>query len=138
MKRIVIDANTLASGSIDPHSDSPPCLLFSELEEMRFEAIICPQLIVEVVRGLRKPYFRERVDEEAIAEITAGIVEAATVLADPVDPEPLLRDPKTTTSLRSPAPPKRTRSSQATKTCLTTPTCNPQRSMRAAPASCSD
>lgn len=61
---------------------------------MRFETIICPQLIVEVVRGLRKPYFRERVDEEAVAEITAGIVEAATVLADPVDPEPLLRDPK--------------------------------------------
>ena len=94
MKRIVIDANTLASGSADPHGDSPPCLLYGELEEMRFETIVCPELMSEVASTLRKPYFRARADEEAITEITAGIAEAATMLADPVDPEPVLRDPQ--------------------------------------------
>jgi uncharacterized protein len=94
LKRIVIDANTLASGSTDPHRDSPPSLLYSELKEMRFETIACPELISEVADTLHKPYFRARADEEAITEITTGIAETATMLPDPIDPEPVLRDPK--------------------------------------------
>jgi predicted nucleic acid-binding protein len=40
LKRLVIDANTLASGSVDPHGESPPCLLYSDLAGTRFEAIL--------------------------------------------------------------------------------------------------
>jgi putative PIN family toxin of toxin-antitoxin system len=93
LRRVLIDASTLVSGSADPHGESPPCLIFQELREMRFEPIICPRLLAEVIRGLRKPYFRDRVDEADIAEIAAGIAEVSTMLDDPADPEPLLRDP---------------------------------------------
>lgn len=93
MKRLVIDATTLVSGSANPHGESPPSLLYADLAGVRFELIACPLLLVEVERGLRKPYFRERVSEEELAEIVAGIADAATMREDPREVEPLLRDP---------------------------------------------
>ncbi len=93
MKRFVIDATTLVSGSADPHGESPPSLLYADLAGARFELIACPRLLVEVERGLRKPYFRERVSDEELAEIVAGIANAATMREDPIGVEPLLRDP---------------------------------------------
>lgn len=94
MRRLVIDANTLASGSLDPHGESPPCLLYADLAGARCEAILCPELLGEVTDTLRKPYFRERVSEEELAEIVAGIADAATVRKDPKEVKAILRDPK--------------------------------------------
>ncbi len=94
MKRIVIDANTLASGSADPHGDSPPCLLFSELEEMRFEAIICPELLGEITDTLHKPYFLDRIGETNVEDILTGIADACTMLDDPPEIDTILRDPE--------------------------------------------
>ena len=93
MRRLVIDANTLVSGSVNPHSESPPCLLYSDLAGARFELILCPELLGEVADTLRKPYFLERVGESGVDDIVAGIAEAGTVVDDPVDVEALLRDP---------------------------------------------
>lgn len=93
MKHLVIDATTLVSGSANPHGESPPSLLYADLAGARFELIACPRLLVEVERGLRKPYFRERVSEEELAEIVAGIADAATMCEDPRGVELLLRDP---------------------------------------------
>jgi uncharacterized protein len=93
LKRLVIDATTLVSGSANPHGESPPSLLYADLAGARFEFIACPRLLAEVERGLRKPYFRERVTEEELAEIVAGIADAATMCEDPRGVEPLLRDP---------------------------------------------
>lgn len=93
MTRLVVDANILASGSADPHGESPPCLICAAVEELRFEAIVCPELLGEIAEALRKPYFRARVGAAEIAEIVAGIAEAASVLPDPEEIEPLLRDP---------------------------------------------
>jgi putative PIN family toxin of toxin-antitoxin system len=90
--RLVIDANTLVSGSINPHSDSPPCLLYAELAGTRFEPIVCPELLAEVGEALRKPYFLKRVGNSAVNDIVAGIREAATVLDDPRNIEAVLRD----------------------------------------------
>ncbi len=94
MKRLVIDANTLASGSIDPHGDSPPCLLFSELEEMSFEAIICPELLGEITDTLHKPYFLDRIGETDVEDIITGITDACTMLDDPAEIDAILRDPE--------------------------------------------
>ncbi len=93
MNRVVIDANTLVSGSIDPYGDSPPCLLFSELEEMRFEAIICPELLGEITDTLHKPYFVDRIGEKTVEDILTGIADACTMLADPAEIDAILRDP---------------------------------------------
>jgi len=93
LRRLVIDANTLVSGSINPHSESPPCLLYRELAGARFELVICPELLGEVADTLRKPYFLNRIGESDVDDIVAGITEAATVVEDPEDVEAILRDP---------------------------------------------
>jgi putative PIN family toxin of toxin-antitoxin system len=94
LRRLVIDANTLVSGSISPHGDSPPCLLYADLAGTRFELIVCPELLAEIGEALRKPYFLEQIGESAVDDIVAGITEAATVLEDPRDIEAVLRDPE--------------------------------------------
>ncbi len=93
MKLLVIDATTLVSGSANPHGESPPSLLYADLGGTRFEIVVCPELLVEVARGLRKPYFRERVSEEELAEIVAGIADVGTMRDDPKAIEAILRDP---------------------------------------------
>jgi uncharacterized protein len=93
LKHLVIDATTLVSGSANPHGESPPSLLYADLAGARFELIACPRLLVEIERGLRKPYFRKRVSEEELAEVVAGIADSATMREDPRGVEPLLRDP---------------------------------------------
>lgn len=93
MKRLIIDATTLVSGSANPHGESPPSLLYADLAGASFELIACPRLLGEIERGLRKPYFRQRVTEEELAEIVGGIADAATMREDPRGVKPLLRDP---------------------------------------------
>ena len=93
MKRLVIDASTLVSGAADPRGESPPSLIYSELTEARFEFIVCPKLLSEVARALRKPYFRDRVTDQEAEEIVAGISGGAIVCEDPAAIEPVLRDP---------------------------------------------
>lgn len=93
MKRLVIDASTLVSGIASPHGESPPCLIYDALTEASFDAILCPQLLDEIERALRKPYFRDLLEEREISEIVATIRDAGIVLNDPVNPPALLRDP---------------------------------------------
>lgn len=93
MRRLVIDANILASGGIDPQGESPPSLLYRELGGSRFEAIVCPELLTEVNETLRKPYFLNRLGDAIVSDLIMGIAEATTVLADPTVSPVLLRDP---------------------------------------------
>ncbi len=94
MKRLVIDASTLVSGITGSRSESPPCLIYDAVSEMSVEAIICPRLLAEIERGLRKPYFRESIEEQEIAEAVSIIRDAGTLLDDPADPPAVLRDPE--------------------------------------------
>ena len=93
MKRLVIDASTLVSGITGSRSESPPCLIYDAVAEMSVEAIICPRLLVEVERALRKPYFRELIEDQEIAESVSIIRDAGVMFDDPVDPPTILRDP---------------------------------------------
>jgi uncharacterized protein len=94
LKRLVIDASTLVSGITGSRNESPPCLIYDAVSEMSVEAIICPCLLAEVERGLRKPYFRGSIEEQDIAEAVSIIRDAGTLLDDPVDPPAVLRDPE--------------------------------------------
>jgi putative PIN family toxin of toxin-antitoxin system len=93
LRRLVIDANVLASGGVDPQSESPPSLLYSGLGGSRFEAIVCPELLAEVDETLRKPYFFNRLGDAIVSDLVSGIAEASTVLPDPTDALALVRDP---------------------------------------------
>lgn len=92
MKRLVIDASTLVSGIAGSRSESPPCLIYDAVSEMSVEAIICPRLLAEVERALRKPYFRELIEDQEIAEAVSIIGDAGVMFDDPADPLAVLRD----------------------------------------------
>jgi putative PIN family toxin of toxin-antitoxin system len=68
-------------------------VIYDAVSEMSVEAIICPRLLAEVDRALRKPYFRELIDDQEIAESVSIIRDAGTMLDDPADPPAVLRDP---------------------------------------------
>lgn len=94
MRPVIIDANTLASGSINPHPEAPTSLIYHELTGTRIEVFVCPELLAEVEGTLQKPYFSKRLMQTTINDIVTGIANAGTLLPDPINPEPLLRDPK--------------------------------------------
>lgn len=93
MKRLVIDASTLVSGITGSRLESPPCVIYDAVSEMSIEAIVCPRLLAEVDRALRKPYFHDLIEDEEIAEAVSIIRDAGTMLNDPTDPPAVLRDP---------------------------------------------
>jgi putative PIN family toxin of toxin-antitoxin system len=94
LRRIIIDANTLASGSINPHPEAPTSLIYHELTGTRIEAIVCPELLAEVAGTLQKPYFLARIGQRSVNDIVTGIANAGTMLADPINPESVISDPK--------------------------------------------
>jgi putative PIN family toxin of toxin-antitoxin system len=93
LKRLVIDASTLVSGITGSRLESPPCVIYEAVSEMSVEAIVCPRLLAEVERALRKPYFHDLIEDEEIAEAVSIIRDAGTMLNDPADPPAVLRDP---------------------------------------------
>jgi putative PIN family toxin of toxin-antitoxin system len=94
LKRLVLDPNALASGIVDPHSDRPPRLLFEALENLAFEAVVCPKLLGELRKALRKPYFRDRLSAEEARKAVKRVEVVAVTREDPAVIEPTLRDPK--------------------------------------------
>jgi len=93
LNRLVIDANTLLSG-IAGHPHAPSAVLLNAVTtDHTVEAFVCPTLIGQVQRGLAKPYFRARVRETAARRAITQIEANAMMLADPIKPEPILRDP---------------------------------------------
>jgi len=94
LKRLVLDPNTLVSGIAGIRSGSPPAQLIRAMQAMRFEIAICPEILREVNKALRKPYFRERVTATEARRAVARIEEIAISFDDPPDVPPELRDPK--------------------------------------------
>lgn len=93
MKRLVLDPNALASGVVDPQSDRPPRLLFDALENLAFEVVVCPKLLAELRKALRKPYFRDKLSAMEARKAVKRIEAVAVALEDPAGIEPTLRDP---------------------------------------------
>ncbi len=94
MRPIIIDANTLASGSINPHPEAPTSLIYHELTGTRVEVFVCPELLAEVAGTLQKPYFLQRITRQSVNDIVTAIANAGTLLPDPINPEPIISDPK--------------------------------------------
>jgi putative PIN family toxin of toxin-antitoxin system len=92
LKRIVIDASTLLSG-LGGHPHGPSATLLNAVYDHTVEAIACPTLIEQVQRGLAKPYFQTQLSEQKPSEAITAIETAAVMLADPIKPEAVLRDP---------------------------------------------
>jgi uncharacterized protein len=93
LKRLVVDPNTLASGIAGVRSGSPPALLIRALQASGFEIVVCPEVLREVRKALRKPYFKKRVGVEEARKAVARIERAAIEREDPQEVEAILRDP---------------------------------------------
>ncbi len=88
----MIDPNVLLSALRGP-PHSPPALLLAAVRAEEVEAVACPKLVAEVVRGLEKPYFRERIDEDEARKSVARIERIVAMVDDPAEIEAILRDP---------------------------------------------
>ena len=93
MTRVVVDANVLASG-IAGHADSPSRRLLDALAADRIEALLCNRILQELDRALQRPYFAARVTAVERQQADAVLRAAADVLADPVAPPAVVRDPR--------------------------------------------
>ena len=93
MKRLVLDPNTLVSGIAALKAGSPPARLIRAMQAMQFEIAICPEILREVRKALLKPYFRGRVPAAEARLAVTRIGDVAISFDDPVDVEPILRDP---------------------------------------------
>jgi uncharacterized protein len=94
LKRLVLDPNALVSGIVDPYSEKPPRLLLDAVENLVFELVVCPTLVGEVRKALRRRYFRERMSAEEAREAVRRIDAVAIAFDDPSEVSPILRDPK--------------------------------------------
>jgi hypothetical protein len=88
-------------------------------------------LIVEVRETLAEPYFRALLDQDEAEKAVSALQRVAVMYEDPVDPEPVLRDPDDDFCSHWPKPAKLKRSLLAIRTCSTMPTCGRPRSARA-------
>lgn len=93
MTRLVVDASSLLAGVIG-RSEGTPALILSALIESSFEAVVCPRLLDEVVRGLGSEHFRARLREGQAEDILGAISESAVHFPDPAKVEAVLRDRK--------------------------------------------
>jgi len=93
LKRLVVDASTLVSGVASRPGGGAPWLILEALLDHDFEAVACPKLIEEFKDGLGNEYFQERFDPDDLAEIVANVEGAAAKHENPVEIEPVLRDP---------------------------------------------
>jgi putative PIN family toxin of toxin-antitoxin system len=94
LNRFVLDAGPLASGIVGLRHRGPSALLVIGLAAGRFEAVVCPALLGEVGRALRKPYFRERITAERVSAALGALETLSVLVDDPADPPQVLRDPK--------------------------------------------
>jgi uncharacterized protein len=93
LKQLVVDPNTLASGITGVRSGAPPALLIRALQAGEFEVVVCPEVLREVRKTLRKPYFKKRISAEEARKAVARIERVAIEREDPKVVEEVLRDP---------------------------------------------
>jgi putative PIN family toxin of toxin-antitoxin system len=92
LTRVVLDASVLLSATVG-RPESPPSLLLDGVRSGEIEMVACEQLLTEVRDGLASPYFQDRLTDREGAAFVAMLRTLAVILADPISPPPVLRDP---------------------------------------------
>jgi len=93
LRRLLLDATTLASGIAGLAYRGPSARLIEELLAGTFEAVLCPTLIDELTRALGKPYFAQRISAAQVHAALEDLTAISVLCADPTDPPRVLRDP---------------------------------------------
>ena len=93
MTRLVVDANVFASAAIGlPKSSSSRVV--AAAEGGHFELVACDRLLAEFSAALRGRYFESRVPADERVRLQMLLHELAVILPDPIDPPPVVRDPR--------------------------------------------
>ncbi len=93
MNRLVVAPSVLLAG-IAGHPHGLSATLLRAVHKKTVEAVACPALIAEVRKTLRNnPYFSARVTEQAARQAITQIETNAVMFGNPIDPEPIIRDP---------------------------------------------
>ncbi len=92
MIRVVVDANVLVSAVI---SAGPSHRIVSAAFMAEgVTAIVCPALLAEVSSVLDRPRIQKRLPADRAAAFLDDLVTLLEVVADPINVEPVTRDPK--------------------------------------------
>lgn len=91
MRRLVIDANVLLSALVG-NQEAAPARLLEAVHDDAVEMLACPALIAAVRENLDEPYFKALLDPAEAGRAVVALEHAATMLDDPPDPQPVLRD----------------------------------------------
>jgi len=90
--RAVLDPGVLISGAISARGT--PAAILGAWYGGDLEIVVCPSLLVELRRAFAYPKVRRLVPETDADTLVTVIERAAITLPDPVDVQPVCRDPK--------------------------------------------
>lgn len=79
MIRAVVDANVLLSGFLT--DTTPPGQIVNQWRAGRISLVLSSEILLEVIRGLRKPYFRRRLTGLQMLDAIAILHQKATLTA---------------------------------------------------------
>ncbi len=90
MKRAVVDANVVISGTIAPRG--APAAILNAWRADSFELIVCLAVLAETAEKLRLPRIRDKyqISEEAVVDLLAELSQAGIIVPDqaPINPPP--------------------------------------------------
>jgi putative PIN family toxin of toxin-antitoxin system len=89
--RAVLDLNVFVSALINP-AGVPGGVVRLGLQR-RYEIVVCPRLFAELEDVLRRPAFRRYFTDDEAVEFGAALSGSSHEATDPVNVEPISRDP---------------------------------------------
>jgi putative PIN family toxin of toxin-antitoxin system len=89
--RAVLDPNVLVAAAINPHGAPASCLRAHG--EGRFELVVSPLLLAELIGVLSRPRFRPFLTVEQAERLVEALRHDAMLVDDPTEREAVSRDP---------------------------------------------
>ncbi len=89
--RVVIDPGVFISALFG--RGGPPGAIVNEWKRGRFELVVSPKVVAELVEVVSRPKFSNQIFSEDIAELVELLHREATLRTDPPDAERLTEDP---------------------------------------------
>lgn len=91
--RVVADANILVSATLGRSPESPSVRIIDATLDGRIELVMSPRLLKEIADVLSRPRIRKRLSAEDAQLFLADVAAQVLMLADPLDPPSVCRDP---------------------------------------------
>lgn len=91
LRRVVFDPNVLVSGLISAHGT--PASLVDLIDAGVVVPIVCPNLLDELRRVLKRPKFRRYVSTDQASTFLSELAHSAEHRSDPTQPPSVSRDP---------------------------------------------